>query len=111
MLATWSRGRSENSLLATVDILIINHGINVHGQCHPEAIQTSLDVNALSGWRLMEVFFSTCKSAPRQNTAREVWVNTSEAEVSPAFSPLYETSKRLMGELNYPPPTDSPLRN
>jgi len=97
----WQPGREADlkTLLATVDILIINHGINVHGQCHPEAIQTSLDVNALSGWRLMEVFFSTCKSAPRQNTAREVWVNTSEAEVSPAFSPLYETSKRLMGEL------------
>jgi hypothetical protein len=30
---------------------------------------------------------------------KEVWVNTSEAEVSPAFSPLYELSKRALGDL------------
>ena len=30
---------------------------------------------------------------------KEVWVNTSEAEVNPAFSPLYELSKRAVGEL------------
>ena len=30
---------------------------------------------------------------------KEVWVNTSEAEVSPAFSPLYELSKRTLGDL------------
>jgi len=30
---------------------------------------------------------------------KEVWVNTSEAEVNPAFSPLYELSKRAMGDL------------
>jgi hypothetical protein len=97
----WQPGRETDlkDLLAAVDILIINHGINVHGQCHPEAIQTSLEVNALSGWRLMEVFFGTFSPNAHPETGREVWVNTSEAEVSPAFSPLYETSKRLMGEL------------
>jgi monoglucosyldiacylglycerol epimerase len=30
---------------------------------------------------------------------REVWINTSEAEVNPAFSPLYELSKRALGQL------------
>lgn len=30
---------------------------------------------------------------------KEVWVNTSEAEVSPAISPLYELSKRALGDL------------
>lgn len=84
--------------LKKVDILVINHGLNVHGSRTPEAIQTSLEVNALSGWRLMEVFFSTVETSP-QRANKEVWVNTSEAEVSPAFSPLYETSKRLMGDL------------
>jgi hypothetical protein len=29
----------------------------------------------------------------------EVWINTSEAEIEPAFSPLYEISKRLLGQL------------
>jgi hypothetical protein len=97
----WQPGREEDlkTFLTQVDILIINHGINVHGQSHPEAIQRSLDVNALSAWRLMEVFFSTFKPDSLEQGSREVWVNTSEAEVSPAFSPLYEMSKRLIGEL------------
>ncbi|HIK45822.1 MAG TPA: bifunctional sterol desaturase/short chain dehydrogenase [Leptolyngbyaceae cyanobacterium M65_K2018_010] len=96
----WQPG-SESDLreaLKQVDILVLNHGVNVHGHRSPEAIQTSLEVNALSGWQLMEVFFSTVETSP-QRAIKEVWVNTSEAEVSPAFSPLYETSKRLMGDL------------
>ncbi|MBE9158895.1 bifunctional sterol desaturase/short chain dehydrogenase [Nodosilinea sp. LEGE 06152] len=96
----WQPG-SEADLqdaLKKVDILIINHGLNVHGDRTPEAIHTSLEANALSGYRLMEVFFSTVETSPQRAT-KEVWVNTSEAEVSPAFSPLYEVSKRLMGDL------------
>ncbi|MFZ4640468.1 MAG: bifunctional sterol desaturase/short chain dehydrogenase [Nodosilinea sp.] len=85
-------------LLQRVDILVINHGVNVHGERTPAAIETSLQVNALSGWRLMEMFFATVHTSP-QRAMKEVWVNTSEAEVNPAFSPLYEVSKRLMGEL------------
>ena len=30
---------------------------------------------------------------------RELWINTSEAEVQPALSPAYEISKRLIGQL------------
>jgi monoglucosyldiacylglycerol epimerase len=30
---------------------------------------------------------------------KELWINTSEAEVNPAFSPLYELSKRALGDL------------
>ena len=30
---------------------------------------------------------------------RELWMNTSEAEIQPAVSPLYEISKRLQGQL------------
>jgi hypothetical protein len=101
MCQLWQPGHEADlkALLAGVDILIINHGVNVHGEHSPEAVQTSLDGNALSGWRLMEVFLSTCNPEVTTGTKREVWVNTSEAEVSPAFSPLYEISKRLMGEL------------
>jgi len=84
--------------LQKVDILVINHGLNVHGDRTPAAIQSSLEANALSGWRLMETFFATVQTSP-QRANKEVWVNTSEAEVSPAFSPLYEVSKRLMGDL------------
>ena len=35
-------------------------------------------------------------SAPQPT--QEIWVNTSEAEVNPAFSPLYELSKRTLGD-------------
>jgi len=97
---TWQPGAEANlrSALKSIDILVINHGLNVHGARDTTAIEQSLGANALSGWRLMEVFFSTVEtSAERAN--KEVWVNTSEAEVSPAFSPLYEVSKRLMGQL------------
>lgn len=96
----WQPGAEDDlrDALKKVDILIINHGLNVHGDRTPEAIHTSLEANALSGWRLMDVFFSTVETSPQRAT-KEVWVNTSEAEVSPAFSPLYEVSKRLMGDL------------
>ncbi|BAI88035.1 bifunctional sterol desaturase/short chain dehydrogenase [Arthrospira platensis NCB002] len=97
---TWQVGEEEQlaNLLETVDILIINHGINVHGERTPEAIGKSYEINTFSSWRLLELFLKTV----RTNTdiaRKEVWVNTSEAEVSPAFSPLYELSKRTLGDL------------
>ncbi|ASC69615.1 Monoglucosyldiacylglycerol epimerase [Halomicronema hongdechloris C2206] len=97
---TWQPGAEADlrSALKSIDILVINHGLNVHEARDAAAVEQSLTANALSGWRLMEVFFSTVDtSAERAN--KELWVNTSEAEVSPAFSPLYEISKRLMGQL------------
>ncbi|MBE9137597.1 bifunctional sterol desaturase/short chain dehydrogenase [Nodosilinea sp. LEGE 07088] len=96
----WQPGAEADlqEALKKVDILILNHGVNVHGERTPSAIQTSLEANALSGWRLMEVFFSTVETSS-QRAMKEVWVNTSEAEVNPAFSPLYELSKRLMGDV------------
>jgi hypothetical protein len=46
----------------------------------------------------MELFLKTVKTN-KQIATKEVWVNTSEAEVNPAFSPLYELSKRALGDL------------
>ena len=85
-------------LLEQVDVLVINHGINVHGDCSAEATGRSLEVNALSAWRLLELFAGVAqrREGPRR---QEVWVNTSEAEIQPAVSPLYEISKRLLGQL------------
>ncbi|MEM9806949.1 MAG: bifunctional sterol desaturase/short chain dehydrogenase [Cyanobacteria bacterium P01_D01_bin.56] len=85
-------------VLRRVNILVINHGINVHGERSEGAIAKSLEVNALSAWRLMEVFLGTVDNKLGPAT-KELWINTSEAEVNPAFSPLYETSKRLLGDL------------
>jgi hypothetical protein len=99
---TWQIGQESalQAALQSVNILIINHGVNVYGERTPAAIEQSLQVNALSVWRLLEVFLSTLEPSEAQpGVTREVWINTSEAEVNPAFSPLYETSKRLLGDL------------
>jgi hypothetical protein len=97
---TWHVGQEADLLptLESVDILILNHGVNVHQGRTPEAIEQSYQVNTFSTWRLLELFLTTVKT--NQDIAcKEVWVNTSEAEVNPAFSPLYELSKRAIGDL------------
>jgi monoglucosyldiacylglycerol epimerase len=106
---TWRTGQEANlrEAFEKIDILLINHGINVMGEKSPHAIEQSLEVNALSAWRMMEVFLETVDNRTGRAT-KEVWVNTSEAEVNPAFSPLYEISKRLMGDLINLRRTDAP---
>jgi hypothetical protein len=83
-------------LLAEVDVLVLNHGVNPYGRRDPEAITLALDVNALSHWRLLELF---ARQRAGRGTPSEVWINTSEAEIQAALSPLYEISKRLLGQL------------
>ncbi len=96
----WRIGEESalTEVLAKIDILILNHGLNVHQQRTPEAIESSYQVNTFSTWRLLELFLSTVQTN-RDIACKEVWVNTSEAEVSPAISPLYELSKRAIGDL------------
>ena len=96
-ILSWQTGQ-EAALQAdfqAVDILIINHGINVHGDRTSTAIAQSLEINSLSVLALMDTFIA----AHADLTGKEIWVNTSEAEVGPALSPLYEISKRLIGDL------------
>jgi hypothetical protein len=96
----WHPGQESELLseLEKIDILIINHGVNVHGVRTAEAISQSYEINTFSSARLMELFFSTVRTN-EDTVIKELWINTSEAEVSPAFSPLYELSKRTMGDL------------
>ncbi len=96
----WQPG-AEHELsdrLKSVDILIINHGINVHGDRTPAAIQQSFAVNTFSALNLAELFLTTVQKSEHK-AIKELWINTSEAEVGPAFSPLYELSKRTLGDL------------
>lgn len=88
-------------LLAEVDVLVLNHGVNVHGDRSPAAVARSLEVNALSCWRLLELFAAVAASrgAMPGRPQPELWLNSSEAEIQPAVSPLYEISKRLVGQL------------
>jgi monoglucosyldiacylglycerol epimerase len=97
---TWKLGAEveHSDRLAEIDILILNHGINVLADRTPVAIQTSFEVNTFSVWRWMELFITSVQNSENA-TLKEIWVNTSEAEVNPAFSPLYELSKRAIGEI------------
>ncbi|WP_287131033.1 bifunctional sterol desaturase/short chain dehydrogenase [Candidatus Cyanaurora vandensis] len=96
----WRLGEEESlrAHLAPCDILITNHGVNVHSDRTPAAIHRSYEVNTFSTLRLIDLFLSTIEG-PMAPATKEIWVNTSEAEVSPALSPLYELSKRSLGEL------------
>ena len=96
----WQVGEEDRlvDLLSRIDILIINHGVNVLGDRTPDAIHRSYEVNTFSSWRLMEYFFKTV-STNKDKVCKEIWINTSEAETNPALSPLYELSKRSLGDL------------
>ncbi|RCL51286.1 MAG: SDR family NAD(P)-dependent oxidoreductase [Synechococcus sp. MED-G71] len=93
----WSVGEEQalEPLLSKLDVLVINHGINRLGARDASALAESLDVNLLSALRLMELFLALAEPGD----GRQLWVNTSEAEVNPALSPLYEISKRTLGQL------------
>mgnify|MGYP005842637145 CR=1 FL=1 len=99
---TWQWQVGEESRwqaqLAQVDILILNHGVNVLADRSATAIHQSFEVNTFSTWRWLELFLATV-TEPQHKALKEVWINTSEAEVNPAFSPLYELSKRTIGDL------------
>ncbi len=84
--------------LASIDILILNHGVNVYGDRTSAAIQKSYEVNTFSTLKLAELFLETVTKSSHK-AIKELWINTSEAEVNPAFSPLYELSKRTLGDL------------
>ena len=94
----WESGQETDlaSLLGEVDLLVLNHGINQQGRRDHSALHLALEVNALSHWRLLELF---AQERARRGAPGEVWLNTSEAEIQPALSPLYEISKRLIGQI------------
>jgi len=97
----WSCGHEDqlDSVLATLDVLVLNHGINPGGDQRPDTLTTALKVNALSSWTLINRFEAIAEVNPMDGKSRELWVNTSEAEIQPALSPGYELSKRLIGQL------------
>ncbi len=99
-IVSWELGNEADlkNSLEKVDILILNHGINVYGSRTPESINSSYEVNTFSTLRLMDIFLTTV-TGPQSKATKEIWVNTSEAEVSPALSPLYELSKRALGDI------------
>tara|TARA_Y100001968_G_scaffold97360_1_gene87323 strand:- start:1521 stop:2285 length:765 start_codon:yes stop_codon:yes gene_type:complete len=99
----WSCGKEEllSSSLANIDILILNHGFNPKEMIGSNEINKAIEINSLSHWRLIEIFEDLAVSNQNlnKNNSKEVWINTSEAEIQIALSPVYEITKRLIGEL------------
>ncbi len=94
----WSCGEEKllSTKLANIDILILNHGFNPKEKIDNNTINKAVEINSLSHWRLIEIFEEL---ALNKSKSKEIWVNTSEAEIQIAFSPVYEITKRLIGEL------------
>ena len=98
----WTCGEENllSSKLINIDILILNHGFNPKGMIESNEINKALEINSLSHLRLIEIFEDLALSNNlNKYNSKEVWVNTSEAEIQIAFSPVYEITKRLIGEL------------
>ncbi len=97
----WSCGKEDliTNTLEKLDILILNHGINPKGKQDFRDLNEALAVNALSTWRLIEKFETIALRQKTPLKPKEIWINTSEAEIQPALSPGYEVSKRLIGQL------------
>ena len=100
---SWSCGKEKllSSKLANIDILILNHGFNPKELIDSNEINKAIEINSLSHWRLIQIFeeLAVENNNLDNSNPKEIWINTSEAEIQIAFSPVYEITKRLIGEL------------
>ena len=83
--------------LQKVDILILNHGIYDLSRENSN-YEKSIEINALSKFKLLNLFEDIVLTNDSL-TKKEIWINTSEAEILPALNPSYEISKSLIGQL------------
>ena len=95
----WECGKewAVKEYLEKIDILVLNHGI-YKISTQNENYQKSIEINALSKLKFLNLF-EEIVSANKSEVVKEVWVNTSEAEILPALNPSYEISKLLIGQL------------
>jgi len=95
----WECGK-ESKLkkhLKKIDILILNHGIYNLSRENTN-YENSIEINALSKFKFLDLF----EEIALKNESlikKEIWINTSEAEILPALNPSYEISKSLIGQL------------
>jgi len=95
----WECGK-ESKLkkhLKKIDILILNHGIYNLSRENTN-YENSIEINALSKFKLLNLFEDIAKTN-KSIIKKEIWINTSEAEILPALNPSYEISKSLIGQL------------
>ena len=93
----WECGKEfllENSL-SKIDILILNHGI----YDYTEDLEKSIEINATSKIKILKLFEKISLSQSIESSPKEIWINTSEAEILPALNPCYEISKSLIGQV------------
>ena len=83
--------------LKKIDILILNHGVYQSGIDNTN-YQNSIEINALSKLRLLSIFEEIAINN-EDDKKKEIWINTSEAEILPAINPSYEISKLLIGQI------------
>ena len=75
----------------------MNHGIYNLSRENSN-YENSIKINALSKFKILNIFEDIALSND-SSTKKEIWINTSEAEILPALNPSYEISKSLIGKL------------
>ncbi len=95
----WECGKESKlaTHLKKIDILILNHGIYNLSRENSN-YENSIEINALSKFKFLNLFEDIALKNDSL-TKKEVWINTSEAEILPALNPSYEISKSLIGKL------------
>jgi len=95
----WECGKEfllEKSL-SKIDILILNHGI--YESESVLNLEKSIEINATSKLKILRLFEKISLSQSINSPPKEIWINTSEAEILPALNPCYEISKSLIGQI------------
>ncbi len=95
----WECGKESKlkKYLKKIDILILNHGIYNLSRENSN-YENSIEINALSKFKFLNLFEDIALRSNSQ-IKKEIWINTSEAELLPALNPSYEISKSLIGQL------------
>ena len=75
----------------------MNHGIYDLSRENSN-YKNSIEINALSKFKFFDLFEDIALKDKSSNK-KELWINTSEAEILPALNPSYEISKSLIGKL------------
>ncbi len=95
----WECGKESRlkKHLKKIDILILNHGIYNLSRENSN-FENSIEINALSKFKFLNLFEDIAQNN-QSFIKKEIWINTSEAEILPALNPSYEISKSLIGQL------------
>ena len=95
----WECGKESllKKHLEKIDILILNHGIYNLSRENSN-YENSIEINALSKFKFLNLFENIALTSDSL-IKKEIWINTSEAEILPALNPSYEISKTLIGQL------------